>query len=183
MWPSEVHRITFRPCLLLRFFWGWEGKFPAHDQIPKLPERPVYFSGIFREIPGSSPNFLARLSFHLGYSDPQGNPRVSFKKKGNPRVSARGKKGRERSDGGEPATVADVGEERRRRRGKKKQITTASTRSSSGDWSPVSSRASCPFPLLPRVSWCRCRLRLPSSVHERCRLMHVFFFVYLMLMI
>jgi hypothetical protein len=52
-----LRELPLRPYLLLWVFLGWEGKFPAHVQIPKDPEQAVYFSGIFGDISGPSRNF------------------------------------------------------------------------------------------------------------------------------
>jgi hypothetical protein len=48
---------SLRPCLLVWYFWGWEGEIPAHDQIPKVPGWAVYLSGLFHEFPGPSQIF------------------------------------------------------------------------------------------------------------------------------
>jgi hypothetical protein len=46
--------IPIRPCLLVRYFLGSEGNFPAHSLIPEFPDRPVYYSGISEFYPGPS---------------------------------------------------------------------------------------------------------------------------------
>jgi hypothetical protein len=34
---------SLRPCLLVRYFWGSQGIFPAHPLIPENPAEAVYF--------------------------------------------------------------------------------------------------------------------------------------------
>jgi hypothetical protein len=47
---------SLRPCLLVRYFSGSEGNFPAHSLISEFLERPVYYSGIFEYYPGPGPS-------------------------------------------------------------------------------------------------------------------------------
>jgi hypothetical protein len=145
---------SLRPCLLLRFFWVERGNY-----------RPTSKSRNFPNGPFTSQVYLGDIPAHPRISQPAKPYLRVFSATSRPPCFLSWKGG----EGGDDGNRRRQRQERRRRRQGDGggQSTTAPTRSSSGDLSPVSHRAPSPFPLFPRVSWCRRRPRRSSGTEVR----------------
>jgi hypothetical protein len=121
-----------RPCLLLRVYWGWEGKFLAMTRSRKFPNDTFTFKIFLGNFP-AHPLTSRPAKLHRRVSSTTRVPRrfCSWKRVRGTRPVAPGADDGGKGDGG--------GE----RRGK-----SAPTKSSFGDWSPVSPRISSLFPSL-----------------------------------